>query len=72
MIGKLKIHIPKPKMLALAEVIFLTKYFSNRKELQVTGYKESPWKMQFTRHIDKHPRRSSKHTFSHLNRTIRS
>jgi hypothetical protein len=56
MIGKSKIHIPKPKMLALAEVIFLSKYFSNRKELQVTGHKESPWKMQFTRHIDKAPK----------------
>jgi hypothetical protein len=56
MIGKSKIHIPKPKMLALAEVIGLESSYPNRKELHVTGHKESPWEMQFTRHINKAPK----------------
>jgi hypothetical protein len=51
--------------------VFLSKYFSNRKELHITAHQQSPWEMQLTRHINK-ALRSSKHIFSHLNRTIRS
>jgi hypothetical protein len=57
MIGKSKIHIPDAGLGRSNWLrIFLSKYFSNRKELHVTGHKESQWKMQFTRHIDKAPK----------------